>query len=203
MMMIRVPDSLTELDHWVLWRYETRNGKPTKIPFQASGKPADSTNPATWAPFEVAESTWCRSRQRYAGLGFVFCKEDSLAGIDLDDSLDEKGDVKSWAHGIIERFSDIYIEISPSGKGLKIWARGSLPANLPGIQVGDGAIELYDHARYFAVTGCAFRGAPLEIEDHTGDLLMLYDRLAPGRKGWPLEPLHGGTFPTVDSTTHS
>jgi putative DNA primase/helicase len=41
---IRVPDSLTELDQWVLWRYETRNGKPTKVPFQVSGKPADMGN---------------------------------------------------------------------------------------------------------------------------------------------------------------
>jgi primase-polymerase (primpol)-like protein len=192
---IRVPDSLAELDQWVLWRYETRNGKPTKIPFQASGKPADSTNPRTWAPFEEALSTWCHNQQRYAGLGFVFSKDDALAGIDLDDSLDEQDDVKAWARGIVERFGDTYMEISPSGHGLKIWARGSLPANLPGVQVGDGAVELYDHARYFAVTGRAFRGAPLEIEDHVGDLLMLYDRLTAGRKGWPLQPLPGGQIP--------
>jgi hypothetical protein len=54
---------------------------------------------------------------------------------------------------------------------------------------------LYDHARYFTVTGRAFRGAPLEIEDHAGDLLMLYDRLTGGRKGWPLQPLPGGQIP--------
>jgi hypothetical protein len=188
----RAPDELTERDQWVLWRYETRNGKATKIPFQALGAPADSTNPGTWTTFDEALKTWRRNGQRYAGLGFVFSKEDNLAGVDLDDSLDEQGDVKPWARGIVERFSDTYIEISPSGKGLKIWARGSLPANLPGVQIGDGVVELYDHARYFTVTGRAFRGAPLEIEDHAADLLMLYDRLAAGRKGWPLQPLPGG-----------
>src|SRR6202023_3240607 len=120
---------------------------------------------------------WCRNRQQYVGLGFVFSKEDALAGIDLDDSLDDEGDVKAWARGMVERFGDTYIEISPSGQGLKIWARGTLPANLPGVQVGDGAIELYDHARYFAVTGRAFRGAPLQVEDHVSDLLLLYRRL--------------------------
>jgi hypothetical protein len=191
----RVPDDLTERDQWVLWRYETRNGKPTKVPYQASGKPADSTNPATWTTFEEARRAWCRHRRRYAGLGSVFSKEDPLAGIDLDDSLDDQGDVKAWARGIIERFSDTYIEISPSGRGLKIWARGSLPANLPGAQVGDGSVELYDHARYFAVTGRAFRGARFEIEDHASDLLMLYERLTAGRKGWPLQPLAGGQIP--------
>ena len=92
----------------------------------------------------------------------------------------------------MERFGDTYTEISPSGQGLKIWAHGSLPANLPGVRVGDGAIELYDHARYFAVTGRAFRGAPLQIEDHSGDLLMLYDRLTGGRRGWPLQQSPSG-----------
>ena len=125
----------------------------------------------------------------------MFSTQDGLAGIDLDDALDEQGDVKAWARGIVERFGDTYMEISPSGQGLKIWVRGSLPANLPGVQVGDGAIELYDHVRYFAVTGRAFRGAPLQIEDHADDLLLLYNRLTAGRKGWPLQPPLGGQIP--------
>jgi hypothetical protein len=191
----RVPDDLTERDQWVLWRYEARQSKRTKVPYQANGKPADSTNPDTWTTFEDALRTWCRDRQRYAGLGFVFSKEDTLAGIDLDDSLDGQSDVKGWARGIVERFGDTYMEISPGGLGLKIWARGSLPANLAGVQVGDGAVELYDHARYFAVTARVFRGAPLQIEDHSGDLLMLYDRLTTGRKAWPLQPQPGGQIP--------
>jgi putative DNA primase/helicase len=190
-----VPDHLTELDQWVLWRYEARQGKRTKVPYQSNSKPADSTNARTWTTFEDALSTWRRNRQRYAGLGFVFSKEDTLVGIDLDDSLDEQGDVKAWARGIVERFGDTYMEISPSGQGLKIWARGSLPSNLPGVKAGDGAVELYDHARYFAVTGRVFRGAPLEIEDRSGDLLMLYDRLTAGRKGWPLQPQPSGQIP--------
>jgi hypothetical protein len=187
----RVPDDLTERDQWVLWRYESRQDKYTKVPYQTN----DSTNPATWSTFEEALNAWHRYRERYTGLGFVFSGKDSLVGIDLDDSLDEQGDVKQWARGIIERFGDTYMETSPSRQGLKIWARGSLPANLPGVKVGDGAIELYDHARYFAVTGWTFRGAPLQIEDHASDLLLLYDRLNAGKKGWPLKPMAGGQIP--------
>jgi primase-polymerase (primpol)-like protein len=192
---IRVPDSLTELDQWVLWRFEARQGKRTKVPYQVNGRNADSTDPKTWTSYEEALCAWCRNPKWYAGIGFVFSREDALAGIDLDDSIDEQGSVKPWAQGIVERFGDTYTEVSPSCRGLKIWARGSLPANLPGVQVGDGAVELYDHARYFTVTGCAFRGAPLEIEEHSADLLMLYQRLAGGRKGWPLQPLPGGQIP--------
>ena len=192
---LSVPDDLSELDQWVLWRYEDREGRPTKVPYQISGKRADSTDPQTWTTFEEALGGWRRNPRRYAGVGFVFFSEDRFVGIDLDDALDGQGDLKDWARGIVGRFSDTYMEISPSGLGLKIWARGSLPANLPGAAVGDGQIEMYDHARYFAVTGRAFRGAPLQVEDHGSDLLALYDRLTAGRKGWSLQPLPNGLIP--------
>lgn len=126
------------------------------------------------------------------GLGFVFCREDPYVGIDLDNCLDEAGKVKPNFAGILVRFADSYMEISPSARGIKIWARGTLPANLPGVSVGDGQIEMYDHARYFAVTGRAVRGAPLQIEDHTADVLKLYAHLTARKKGWPLQPLAGG-----------
>src|SRR5688572_16820083 len=71
----RVPDDLTERDQWVLWRFEARNGKPTKVPYQANGRAADSTNPGTWTTFEEALGAWRRNRHRYVGLGFVFSKE--------------------------------------------------------------------------------------------------------------------------------
>ena len=126
----------------------------------------------------------------------MFTAKDPFVGIDLDDCLDADGNVKSWAQGIIERFSGTYAEFSPSGQGLKIWSTGRLPANLAGVRLGDGQIEMYDHARYFTVTGRVFRRAPLEVEDHASDLLLLYDHLV-GRKikRWPLQPLKGGRIP--------
>ncbi len=125
----------------------------------------------------------------------MFSPDDPSCGLDLDDSLDGEGNAKPWARGVVERFSDTYMEISPSGVGLKIWARGTLPSNLPGVQVGDGAIETYDHARYFAVTGWTFRAAPLQIEAYASDLRLLYNRLTARKKGWSLQPLAGGQIP--------
>jgi primase-polymerase (primpol)-like protein len=190
-----VPDDLAELDRWVLWRQETRNGRPTKVPHQPNGRRASSTAYTTWTTFDCALSAWRRNPQKYEGIGFAFSKEDRFIGIDLDDALDGECEVKSWARGIVERFADTYAEVSPSGKGLKIWARGSLPANLPGAQVGDGTIEMYDHARYFTVTGRPFRGSPLQIEDHADDAIKLYEWLTASRKRWALRPLEGGRIP--------
>jgi Primase C terminal 1 (PriCT-1) len=194
---ITVPDDLAELDQWLLWRYEARQGKPTKVPFTADGRRASSTNPANWTGFEAALKCWSRFPKHYAGIGFVFSKADPFVGLDLDDCLDPDGNCKDWARGTVERFADTYMEISPSGTGVKIWARGSLPANLPGVKVGDGQIEIYDHSRYFAVTSRAFRGAPLDVEDHASDMAMLYQWLTQsnGTRRWPLQPIKGGRIP--------
>ena len=193
---IIVPDDLRELDQWVLWRYEERNGKGTKVPYRLNGRRASSVDTGSWTSFDLVSDEWRRKPNAYTGLGFVFSRADPFCGIDLDDSLDSEENVKPWAQGIVQRFADTYMEISPSGKGLKIWVRGAVPANLPGVRVGDGQIEIYDHARYFAVTGRAFRGAPMEIEDHANDVRALYDCLVGPRKhDWKLQPLAGGRIP--------
>jgi hypothetical protein len=188
-----VPDDLIERDQWVVWGRQHE----TKVPYSTRGYKASSTEPRDWASYETALAAWQANPQRYAGIGFVFTKSDPFAGIDLDDCLNSEGGVKPWARGVVERFADSYCEISPSGGGLKIWVYGALPANVPKVLVGDGGIELYDHARYFAVTGRAFRGAPLDVEHHEEDLLLLYDRLtqARGKGRWPLQPLEGGRIP--------
>jgi hypothetical protein len=190
-----VPD-LSDYDQWVLWRREQVKGRETKIPYRIDGRPASSTEPRDWSMYSDALAAWRRSPRRYAGLGFVFTKDDPFTGIDIDDCLTEPGEAKPWAHGVIHRFADTYMEISPSGRGVKIWARGNLPANVPGVRVEDGAIELYDHSRYFTYTGRAFRGAPLQVEDHRADVTLLYQALtARRRKGWQLQPLDGGRIP--------
>ena len=192
---LQIPDDLAEREQWLVWRLEHLSGRETKVPYTVRGYKANITNRRDWASFDTALSTWRKDPQRYTGLGFVFSQDDPFVGIDLDDCLDIEGNAKGWARGIVERFGDTYMEVSPSGQGIKIWARGSLPANLPGVRVGDGQLEIYDHARYFAATGHPFHGALREIEDHAADLLLLYNRLTSGRKQWPLQPLEGGRIP--------
>lgn len=191
-----VPDDLKEYDQWVLWAFERRDGRRAKIPFDLRDRRASSTDPNMWTSFDAALDHFKRAGKRYAGIGFVFCREDPFCGIDLDDALDENSNPKPWARGVIEQFSDTYMEISPSGKGLKVWARGALPENLAGVKVGDGQIEIYDHARYFTVTGQVFREASLKVEDHAEDIRVLYEHLTrPKKRNWALQPMAGGRIP--------
>jgi primase-polymerase (primpol)-like protein len=189
-----VPDDLLELaGHFALWRDE----KGRKVPYQTNGKRASTTSDSHWHDFDQAAEILTKYPGRYSGMAYRFIKSDATTGIDLDDVLDAGGAVKECARGVIERFSDTYMEVSPSGKGVKIWARGSIPSNVPGIAIGAGAsIEMYDHARYFTLTGQVFNGAPLQLEHHEEDLLALHKRLTEGsQKVWPLQPLNGGRIP--------
>jgi primase-polymerase (primpol)-like protein len=195
---LQIPADLAELDgRFALARLERVGGRPAKVPYSAlTGRRASTIDLSAWASLDAVMAFWRRWPRAYNWLAFLFVDGDRLVGVDCDDCLTEDGRVKDWARGIVERFADTYIEVSPSGRGLKMWARGELPANLPGVPVGDGTIEIYSRKRYFAMTGQAFRGAPLQVEDHAADLLALFQHLAGAQKGnWPLQPQQNGRIP--------
>lgn len=182
---IRVPHSLTELNQWIVWRYEKRDGgKPTKVPYQINGSPASSTDPKTWCSFDEALTTWQQHPSSWSGIGFVFSATDPFFGIDLDQCLDA-GKLKPWAQPIMERFFDSYAEISPSGRGIKIWGKGRLPGGGTAFPIGDGRVETYDHARYFTVTGNHWAGQMLDVEEHQADLDWLLGLSLHGQKKVP------------------
>lgn len=152
---IELPEALTEVKQWVCWAFEDRGGKLTKVPYTIGGYLADSTKPSDWYSYEDAEE----ARKDFDGIGFVFSKDDNFVGIDLDDCL-IGGEVQPWAEPIIEKLSGTYGEISPSGNGLKYFLRGELPAGRgKNVKVESGAIEAYEHGRYFTVTGDHFSEA--------------------------------------------
>jgi hypothetical protein len=173
----QIPNDLIERIQWVLWQRE--DGR--KVPYRIDGRRASTTNPADWSEHHTVIETFESHPRQYAGIGFVFHESDPFVGIDLDDCLeDTTGDPKACIQAMLERFSDTYIEISPSGLGLKIWCVGKLPRSIQ-VALDDGcALEMYDHARYFTVTGHVFRHAPLQIEDHGTDLIALFDHLNSG-----------------------
>jgi putative DNA primase/helicase len=147
------PADLTDIDQWVLWRYEEVNGRRAKIPYQPNGKKASSTDLTTWNEYATVFERWQKYPNVYSGIGFVFSEHDPYCGIDLDKSLDTDGHVKPWARDITERFHDTYSEISPSGTGIKIWSKGSVPKGAA-LDVSEGGrVEIYSTGRYFTVTG--------------------------------------------------
>ena len=155
-----VPRTLKQLRQWVRWRLETVSGKPTKVPYQVNGKKASSTDPHTWVDYRTAVTG--ATINASGGVGFVV-NGDGIFGIDLDGCRNPKtGEVAEWAERVIDA-CESYTEYTPSETGLRVWARGALPAGLrvfnldPAVGYGDKVkIEIYERGRYFTVTGDAF-----------------------------------------------
>lgn len=181
-MATTIPNELITRPQWLTWRYELE-GKPvqkgtegaTKVPYNArTGHKASSTNPNTWATYDVAVRA---AKQRgHAGVGYVFSADDPYAGIDLDDCIVD-GALEPWAAEIVGTMQS-YTEISPSGSGVKIWVEGTIPSPITPTPVPgtSGKIEMYDKARYFTVTGRLLDGTPSEIRNVNGALTTLHSR---------------------------
>ena len=197
----KVPPELTAIPNWVLWRMAERGGKLTKVPFTPLDRLAEADNAATWCRFEDVVERF--NQGGYLGIGFEFGTEPSgFVGIDLDGCRDpQTGKVAEWAKEIILRM-DSYAEVSPSESGVKIFLRGTSPFDsgknlkLPlfGATGGKSAgIEIYDHRRYFAVTGWRVKG-PATCNERQNELDWLKGKF------WPdAAPFKGGDFYGDDS----
>lgn len=166
-----IPAELRERSQWVVWRFEERDGKRTKVPYQASGRRAEADNPDTWTGFEEARSAAERSA---VGVGYVFAPDDPYAGVDLDDCLE--GDVLHPDAAALVSFLDSYTERSPSGTGVKVFVRASkngITRCRTSKTRWGGEIEIYDSERFFCVTGDHLRGCPTAIEERQDELRAL------------------------------
>lgn len=153
-----IPDELQRRVQWVLWRFEDRDGKVRKVPYQPSGRRADTTKRRTWSAYEEVVAVY--DRGGFDGIGFVFADDDPYAGVDLDGCRDpETGAIEGWAWEWIEEF-DTYAEVSPSGTGVHLIGRGRVPKGRRA-----GKIEAYSEGRYFTVTGEIIESCPPIVAD--------------------------------------
>lgn len=169
------PQELKELPNWCVWRLEERNGRSTKIPFNANtGFPARSNDPSTWADYETALWAWDNNPQN-AGLGFFFTKP--YIGVDLDDVGAELEDLENGfleGNVVFEFFEGLktYAEISPSGQGIHLIGKGEIP----GDRNRKENIEIYQEGRFFTMTGNTLSDKYNEISEISTRLKPLYDK---------------------------
>jgi hypothetical protein len=175
-----IPSELKARTQWVAWRYELRvdNGKTkwTKIPIDAhTGLKASTTDPSTWSTFEDA-TTYSESNP-CDGLGYVFSDGDPYCGVDLDDAFEpESGSLKRWAAKIVDAMAT-YMEISPSGTGLKLFLQGRKKGDKCRKALEDGEVEIYDAGRYFTLTGVKYDGSAATLQARQTQLDSLYREL--------------------------
>lgn len=161
-----IPAELKALRRWAPWRgrYNAERGKWDKIPVRCDQpeyglSTADVTK---WGTFDEALLTFNRSGGMLSGVGLVMTDIQDRTGIDIDNCLDAQGNAAPWAVEVV-RALDSYCEISPSGKGLRVFVACQLEGG--DWNNHDVGIEVYGGSapRFLTVTGRHFKGTPTDI----------------------------------------
>ncbi|WP_085055670.1 phage/plasmid primase, P4 family [Staphylococcus haemolyticus] len=148
---LEIPEELKELPQWVLWRAEWNDKRQQyeKVPYSFGGYHASSTNKDTWTIFDAIHNLY-EENNRYDGIGFMLSDNDKYIVLDIDNAIDENGQINSDL--ALEMTELTYCETSPSGTGLHCFFKGELPEQRKKKR-SDLDIELYDNARFMTVTG--------------------------------------------------
>ena len=115
-----IPAEMKEHDIFCCWKEEKRNGKKTKVPYNArTGSRASSNDLSTFSSYDEAVKVMHNST------GFYFIVSHDICAVDLDDGVNEARELNEIAQNVIEYFPNSYIEKSPSGNGLHIYFKVS------------------------------------------------------------------------------
>lgn len=197
------PAEICELPQWVVWKLEKKNNRNTKVPYDAkTHKRAATDKPQTWAPFKKATEVHQKNRS-YAGIGFVFTKDDPYVFIDMDHCRNpQTGEIDAWARQIIDGLNT-YTEISQSGTGIHCIGKGKLPHGRNKTPISgfgeQAALEMYETGRYGALTGNIFEGKT-QIEDCGAAITTLHNKHLQRKNDTPALPLRHAESPLVSDS---
>ena len=113
----KLPEQLKKDGRFCLWKYEERNGRMTKVPYQTNGRKASSADKNTFSDFRLAVN----AMDGYDGIGMGAF--DDFCMVDIDHCV-FGGKLTQMAEDIVERM-DSYTEFSPSGTGVRIVCKAS------------------------------------------------------------------------------
>ncbi len=152
---------------WAVWIAEPRPNQPgkyNKAPRNpVTGIKIGANNADNFGTYDQVVTAL--ETGRYSGIGILV--SDDVTGVDIDDyakEFERNPAVKAWVTRSIQR--GVYCELSPSGKGLRLFLRGKLPGK--GRKVG--SLEIYDRNRFLTITGKLTRGSSGELISDQGSI---------------------------------
>ena len=171
-----------------------------KPPLQASNPDlsAKSNDPATWGTY--ADAVAAVEMGKADGIGYMLA-DDDLGAVDLDHCHDpETGKIDAWAQKEIDAANGAYVEVTVSGRGLRILGVGTggelgRKWKIPNTTNG-AAIETYRRTnRYITVSGAQIGGGAelTDIDAVLDDIARRFDAEKP-QAPKPAAPI--GSFET-------
>src|SRR5699024_4903882 len=193
---IMFPEELKKLKQWCIWKYETRSGKETKIPYSVNNHYAKSNDESTWADYESARAAYFKYGAD--GIGFFF--KPPYMGIDIDKIPQEIERYKrnDFTENIVSELYEgmkSYGEISPSGEGIHIIVKGRIPGN----RRRKNNVEMYDSCRFFTMTGNTLGKYKGINEPNELSIKRIYKKYIDEEKG-SVTPIHNNHGVTHDLT---
>jgi hypothetical protein len=157
-----LPDPLKATGHFLVWRgVRGSNGKTKKIPYYTNGKARKTDrldtpeDLAALVSFDEAFDAFVMDD--YSGIGVALVGE-GIGAFDLDECLDDQGHLKRDHPGFTiaaqAKLAGAYMEISPSGRGLRIIG----PCQSTEAYSKNG-LEYWGARRFVTLTGCVYANA--------------------------------------------
>lgn len=182
-----LPPEIKKLKAWVVWKLEQRFGeaKPRKVPYYIDGRRRQGEQGV--AEDVAALTTFDRAclaceRGGYTGIGLALLPQWGVVAVDFDDVVVD-GRIHPEVAALVEC---TYSELSPSGKGVRAFFMGSVPANRKD-NTGSPQVEFFTSKGFVTVTGnvtdvCSLLGLEEVAAPITPEVVALYrDRFGEAR----------------------
>jgi len=173
------PADCRDRDQWLTWKPTDNDRKVPRAPYAYPDWPeryVNAQNPAVWTDFETAQD-WVEKLSAGFALAYVIRNRDeyldeNLVVVDYDDARDlETGAIHPLVHEHLQTVGS-YADVSPSGTGVHILCCGQLPDDVATVAddlpahdaFPDASIEVYDSARFVAMSGQHLVGTPTETQ---------------------------------------
>lgn len=153
---VEAPAAIRNLPAWLIWRLEDpgHGAKPRKVPYYAGGGRRVGTQGAPedldqLVTFDEAKAA--AARKGFAGVGFAVLPQWQITALDFDDCL-----INGAIHQDLEPLAmQTYAELSPSGKGVRMFFAGSLNSNSKSLEGDEYGMEVFSTRGYVTFTGNA------------------------------------------------
>ena len=165
-----IPEELKRERAWVGWTPDPDTGRP-KCPVLVSAKArrASTRKPETWTSLRPCSRVLREVRGRRRRSASASCSRRGSSTWTSTAPSTSSGELREWAKPYVEPWLDkSYMERSPSGRGLHIIAKGTLPGGVDGgtrkfpehVQA-DGRVPevaMFASGKYTTITGDVWKG---------------------------------------------